>query len=369
MSIQTVVPEQYDSQLNDKVEQLSVQLRNHFSHLSLPDIERFESPKSHYRMRAEFKLWHDGDICYHVMHKPGDYKTRYRVDTFPVACELINQLMPKLIEQLHNSEMLKRKVFQVEYLTTTTGQAVISLIYHKVLKEEWQAAATQLASDLGVSIIGRSRKQKVIVGEDFVEETLQVNGRDYHYQQVETGFTQPNAKVCEKMLSWAQTASEDLSGDLLELYCGNGNFTLPLAQQFDRVLATEISKTSVNSALYNLDKNKVDNVTIVRMSSEEFSEAMDGVRPFRRLKDIDLPSYNFSTIFVDPPRSGLDDHTVEIVKGFDNIIYVSCNPETLIHNLKSISKTHSIERFAVFDQFPYTHHLECGVILRRLATS
>jgi len=369
MPNQTVVPEQYETQLNDKVARVSQQLQSHFGELVLPAIERFESPKSHYRMRAEFKLWHDGDICYHVMHKPGDYKTRYRVDTFPVACELINKLMPQLIDQLHNSEILKRKVFQVEYLTTTTGQAVISLIYHKVLEDQWLAAATQLAADLGVNVIGRSRKQKVIVGEDFVEETLQVNGRAYHYQQVETGFTQPNAKVCEKMLSWAQDASKGLNGDLLELYCGNGNFTLPLAQQFDKVLATEISKTSVNSALYNLDKNAVDNVTIVRMSSEEFSEAMDGVRPFRRLKEIDLGSYNFSTIFVDPPRSGLDDHTVEIVKGFDNIIYVSCNPETLFNNLKPITKTHSIERFAVFDQFPYTHHLECGVILRRLPTS
>ena len=365
MSNQTVVPEQYDNQLNDKVALLAEQLQRQLPDLTLPVIERFESPKSHYRMRAEFKLWHDGDICYHAMYQQDEYKKPYRVDDFPVAGKLINQLMSTLIDQLNSSELLKRKVFQVEYLTTTTGQALISLIYHKVLDDDWQAAAEQLASDLGVSVIGRSRKQKIVIGRDSVEETLTVNGREFHYQQVETGFTQPNAKVCEKMLSWAQDASTNLSGDLLELYCGNGNFTLPLAQQFERVLATEISKTSVNSALYNLEKNAVDNVTIVRMSSEEFSEAMDGVRPFRRLKEIDLGSYNFSTIFVDPPRAGLDDHTVEIVKGFDNIIYVSCNPETLLSNLKSITETHRIERFAVFDQFPYTHHLECGVNLCR----
>jgi len=145
----------------------------------------------------------------------------------------------------------------------------------------------------------------------------------------------------------------------------DGNFTCVLAKNFNRVLATEISKISVRSAQYNFEANGIDNVTIVRMSSEEFTEALNGVRPFRRLKDIDLDSYNFSTIFVDPPRAGLDDATVALVKRFDNIIYVSCNPTTLKANLEAISDTHRIESFAVFDQFPYTHHLESGVFLTK----
>ena len=131
------------------------------------------------------------------------------------------------------------------------------------------------------------------------------------------------------------------------------------------VLATEISKISVRSAEYNLKANDIDNVTIVRMSSEEFTEALNGIRPFRRLKDIDLNNYHFSTIFVDPPRAGLDDATVALVKRFDNIIYISCNPTTLKANLTVISDTHNIESFAVFDQFPYTHHLESGVLLKK----
>jgi len=92
---------------------------------------------------------------------------------------------------------------------------------------------------------------------------------------------------------------------------------------------------------------------------------MDKVRPFRRLKDIDLDSYDFSTIFVDPPRSGLDEHTTQITKRFDHILYISCNPVTLRENLVSICESHKIERFALFDQFPYTHHIECGVLLTR----
>jgi tRNA (uracil-5-)-methyltransferase len=50
---------------------------------------------------------------------------------------------------------------------------------------------------------------------------------------------------------------------------------------------------------------------------------------------------------------------------FDRIVYISCNPETLHANLSAIAATHRIARFAAFDQFPYTHHLECGVYLVR----
>jgi tRNA (uracil-5-)-methyltransferase len=52
------------------------------------------------------------------------------------------------------------------------------------------------------------------------------------------------------------------------------------------------------------------------------------------------------------------------VKKFDNILYVSCNPSTLMENMAMLEGTHSIENFAVFDQFPYTPHLECGVFLK-----
>ena len=86
-------------------------------------------------------------------------------------------------------------------------------------------------------------------------------------------------------------------GDLLELYCGNGNFSIALAQNFRKVLATEIAKPSVAAALFNIVENKVDNLQIIRMSVEEFTQAMNGVRSFNRLKGIDLKSYECNTIF------------------------------------------------------------------------
>lgn len=69
---------------------------------------------------------------------------------------------------------------------------------------------------------------------------------------------------------------------------------------------------------------------------------------------------------MDPPRSGLDDTTRALAKDFEQIIYISCNPETLHRDLKELTKTHEIVRFALFDQFAYTNHIESGVILKKI---
>ncbi|MET0355372.1 MAG: tRNA (uridine(54)-C5)-methyltransferase TrmA, partial [Cellvibrio sp.] len=262
-------------------------------------------------------------------------------------------------------EALRTKLFQIDFLTTLSGQALISLIYHRKLDDEWISLARNLQTKLNIFVIGRSKGQKIVVEQDFVIEELSVGEKKFRYQQIESGFTQPNARVCEKMLTWAVTKSQNWGGDLIELYCGNGNFTLPLSQNFDRVLATELAKPSVKSALYNMELNQIKNVAIARLSSEEFSQAIDKVRSFNRLEGIDLETYQFTSIFVDPPRSGMDPHTTSITQRYDNIMYISCNPVTMRENLKTITQTHDITNAALFDQFPYTHHLEVGMTLRK----
>src|SRR5690606_12549354 len=129
---------------------------------------------------------------------------------------------------------------------------------------------------------------------------------------------------------------------------------------------TEVSKTSINAARYNCDINNVNNIAFVRLSSEELTLALKKVRQFNRLRNIDLDSYSFTTVFVDPPRAGLDQETIELIRQFGSIIYISCNPETLRANLRDLTKTHKLKDIALFDQFPYTPHRECGVSLEKI---
>lgn len=359
--------EEYDAQLAEKVSRLETMM----TPFAAPDVEVFRSPVSHYRMRAEFRLWHDGDDIYHIIFDQ-QTRERIRVDQFPAASQLINQLMPKMIAAIRDNRILRHKLFQIDYLSTLSNQIVISLLYHRKLDDEWQQAAAALrdqlrAEGLDVQLIGRATKTKICLDRDYVDECLPVAGREIIYRQVENSFTQPNAAMNIQMLEWALDVTRDSQGDLLELYCGNGNFSLALARNFRRVLATEIAKPSVASAQYNIAVNQIDNVQIIRMAAEEFTQAMNGVRSFNRLEGVDLSSYDCETIFVDPPRSGLDEETVKMVQAYPRILYISCNPQTLSDNLQTLAKTHDMTRLALFDQFPYTHHMECGVLLTRKA--
>lgn len=357
-------PDNYDQQLSEKNQEMT----ELFSCFALPEIDVFTSQPLNYRLRAEFRVWHQGDDLFYIMFN-SETKEKFRVDHFPVASQLINQGMQELLTAIKTKPELRYKLFQVDFLSTLSGELLISMLYHKPLEPTWENAAKLLKKELStiapVDIIGRAKKQKVIVDKDYLMESLQVGNNTFVYQQVENSFTQPNGGVNEKMLLWAQQATAHTKGDLIELYCGNGNFSIALAQNFDRVLGTEISKTSVKSAQVNIKANNIENINIVRMSSEEFSQAMNGEREFRRLEGFDLTDYRYDTVLVDPPRAGLDKDSIELVSRFNKVIYISCNPNTLKENLQVLSKTHKIDKFALFDQFPYTKHIEAGVVLTK----
>jgi tRNA (uracil-5-)-methyltransferase len=355
----------YEEQLNYKLERE----KNRFSNFITCEFDIIKSEEKNFRNRAEFRIWKNFDNKDNptISYAMSDFdKKTLEIDSCEIVSSHIKEIMPKLLEKLENSLKLKYKLFSVEFLNSTTNDMLVTLIYHTKLDKEWNTLACKLQEELNIKIIGRSRKQKVILSDDFIKETLNINNENYNFLYKEGGFTQPNSKVNVKMIEWVLNNIETSSSDLCELYCGGGNFTIPLSNKFNKVLATEISKTSIKSAKQNCTLNNITNIDFIRMSAEEFVEALEEKREFVRLKDIDLKSYNFDTIFVDPPRAGLDDTTKNLVKNFHNIIYISCNPETLHRDLNELTNTHKITKFALFDQFAYTNHIECGVLLNKI---
>ena len=362
----------YDEQLKQKEERVSELLIPYYA----KKLEVFDSPSEHYRARSEFRIWHDGDRCDYAMGKmPVDgvrEKGAVSISECPKVIEPIEKRMWKLLEKINAStEVLKKRLFAVEFLATTTDECLVTMLYHRKLDDEWSIEAKQLETELNCKVMGRSRKQKVIISDEFVTEKLNIDGKTFTYVEYESGFTQPNPVVNVKMIEWAIKQAKKVSnekvgrGDFLESYCGLGNFTLPLSHYFDKVLATEISKGSIKAALENCELNGVENITFARLASEEMTEALSGVREFTRLKEIDLKSYNFSTVLVDPPRAGLDEGTIALISNIENIIYISCNPETLVRDLVTLSQTHDVVEAAMYDQFPHTEHVESGVFLQR----
>jgi len=347
----------YDGQLLEKLSLNQKRFQDYYN----GTIEVFESPHEHYRGRSEFKIWHIDDTLHYAMNHQ-QHKGVVLIEECPQVNRYISSLMPHLLDKIQEYD-LGFKLFGADFLSASDGEMVVSLLYHRKLDETWKEQAEKMAKDLNISLIGRARKQKIVIGKDYVTETLHIKDEVYRFRYIENSFSQPNPRVNEKMITWALSQFEGVDGDLLELYCGAGNFTIPFAKLFEKVLATEISKSSINAAKVNMQLNSVENIEFVRMSVEEFVDALDGVREFRRMKDIDLKRYSMDSIFVDPPRSGMDENSCKLAATYKHILYISCNPESLLRDLAILSKTHEVVSMALFDQFPYTHHVEMGVKL------
>jgi tRNA (uracil-5-)-methyltransferase len=349
----------YEEQLKKKI----TSTKNAFAPFYKGEIETFSSPSLAYRARAEFRIWHEGDQCFYAMGNR-EKNGVITLQECPKVLPPIENRMWRLLEVIHTSPLLSHKLFAIEFLSTTTDEVLVTLLYHKQLDEAWKEEAKRLEAQFSCFVMGRARKQKIVLSQEYVTEQLCVDGRVVSYREYESGFTQPNPYVNVHMIEWAIAQVEKgVKDDFLELYCGLGNFTLPLSLYFDKVLATEISKRSIEAAKENCKLNSVENIAFVRLSSEEMVEALQGVRTFRRLERVEIKGYHFSTVLVDPPRAGLDKATIRLIQEIQQILYISCNPNTLMRDLEVLTQTHNVVNVALFDQFPHTEHIESGVYL------
>ena len=128
-----------------------------------------------------------------------------------------------------------------------------------------------------------------------------------------------------------------------------------LAPFAKKIVGIDISKESVYSARHNKKINKFDNLTF------ELGKVKDVLSAYYN------KGFNPDVIIFDPPRSGLDDKTVDLLnrKPVNKIIYISCNPSTLAKNIKVLLKKYSVESVTPLDMFPHTSHIESITVLKR----
>ncbi len=372
----TVDPVNYPTYLNEKINVTLALFEE--AGLEHPNAEIHESQREHFRSRAEFCIFKEGDkFTYSMFKGKGNKRERIALTQFPMATKSINKVMDLLLKLLPKHEELYKKIFSVEFLSSQNDDVVVSLNYHRHIDETlWKADAQALKAEIATNgvhcdFIAHAKKQEVLADTDSVLETIHTDdGKDFKLYEVNGSFSQPNAGVAGHMVSFARSCCQNCQdSDLIELYCGSGTFTVCLADLFSKVFSTEVTRVATKTCFKNLAINGIENVKLARLSAEEVSEALSGVREFFRLKEagIDVKAYNLKTLLIDPPRCGLcDERSLSFTAKFDRVIYISCNPATLVSDLKFLTKTHAIKRLAFFDQFPYTPHLESGVLLERI---
>ena len=180
------------------------------------------------------------------------------------------------------------------------------------------------------------------------ELTLTIGDERYSYNA--EGFFQINAGLLPALVEFAL---DHAAGETaIDLYCGVGLFTLPLARRFKQVIGVEGNPVATRFARRNLDRAELQNVRIVTA----------GVRDWFRQKAVKA-----DFVLLDPPRAGAES---VVIKGIvdtraSRVSYVSCDPATLARDLKKlIAAGYKIESLAAFDLFPQTHHVETVVRLR-----
>ena len=182
------------------------------------------------------------------------------------------------------------------------------------------------------------------------ELRMRVGNEVYRYNA--ESFFQINPALLPELIEFA--LSDVSGGTALDLYCGVGLFTLPLARRFEKVVGVEANTVATRFARRNLQDAALTNARVVTATVAGWIRS--------RAKD------QFDFVLLDPPRAGAESVVIKGILDLQpkRISYVSCDPATLARDLKKlIAGGYSIDSIAGFDLFPQTHHVETVVLLRR----
>lgn len=320
-------------------------------------IDVYLSPPIHYRMRCEFSYKNNS---YVMFDKNNDY---ILMDKFNIASESIYNIQPKLLKLINENQIISKNLFQVNFRSNNDGDILVTLIYRKPINDDLCKSIDKISKSLGIMINVRSKKKLYKTHAIDFYERFNSKSLNLKIFQSDKTFFQPNKYIYPKMYEFIENII-DSPRDLLELYCGVGSFSLPLSHKFKKVFASENNRESINMLKKSLVINNITNVCVARLNAEEVTEVFSG-KKFNRMKDIKIDEYSFSHILVDPPRCGLDNNVIKLINNFENLIYISCNPDTYINDLKLL-KNFKIKDIAIFDQFTNTDHLEIVSILKKV---
>ena len=197
-----------------------------------------------------------------------------------------------------------------------------------------------------IKLVGIIINDKTFYGENYLFERI----NNVLFKISYDSFFQVNPSVASKLFQIVKD-NISLNDKVLDLYCGVGTLSLMAAANAKSVVGIEIVPNAILNAIFNASINSVDNTCFVL---NDVSEAVSKI------------SLDFDKVIVDPPRRGLTKEAIEVLLKIrpEKIIYVSCDPQTLVRDCKLLSENYDIEKSYVLDMFSYTYHVECVCLLK-----
>ncbi|MBY6197015.1 23S rRNA (uracil(1939)-C(5))-methyltransferase RlmD [Vibrio hangzhouensis] len=341
---------QRQQQIANKEQALS-QLMTKFAGQTLSLSPSITGEALSYRRRARLSLYQDKGRELVMGFRRKNSKQIVDVSHCPVLDERLNALIPSLKALL--VEFTQPQSLGHVELVIGDSEPVVVLRHTKALATSDRAQIIDFAhaNDITLYLMPESDQLERVVGEQpyYAEVGNKLPFLPSHFIQVNQDI---NQRMVAQALAWLSPESTD---NVLDLFCGLGNFTLPLAQLAHRVVGVEGVQDMVDWAKQNAKLNQLNNVEFYQANLEQ------------DLSSMLWASQQFDKILLDPARAGASGVIDQVsALGASRVLYVSCNPATLARDSQSlIEQGYRLTRLGMMDMFPHTSHLESMALFEK----
>ena len=268
-------------------------------------------------------------------------------------CEVLHPSIGERLEELANCiERLSIKSQLPQIEVAVAEQATVLILRHlQPFTAKDQQILSDCANDLGITFYTQSGGLETVQAlEKPALLTYSHPKHNINMAFLPTDFTQINFALNQQMVNLAiELLALDTNDMVIDLFCGLGNFTLPIARYAKCVVGIEGDSGLIERAKINAQKNGINNADFYKA---DLFKKVDGFEWFRGKK--------YNKALIDPARSGAIEIVEQLPKlGVERLVYVSCNPATLARDTaKLVELGYNLESSAVVDMFPQTAHVE-----------
>ena len=304
------------------------------------NIEKIASLNSfNYRNKVVLRV--DNDILGFYKHGTNEL---FDCNKCIVSSDNINKTIEILHNFINNNKNHNIKEVMIRQNNDTIGKVMVCI---DDINKCWQEKfIKELSSYKFIESIYIN--EKLVYGKN----NLLINMFDLTFEVSPKSFFQINELMTKCLYSYVLD-NIDNGSNALDLYCGTGTITSIISKKCNKVIGIEVIK----DAIYNANKNILrNNIKTVGFMCGKVEDLIDDIN----IKKLDV-------IVMDPPRSGSDKKTLNTICNIlpKKIIYISCNPVTLVRDLKQLDDYYDIKNIRLFDMFPQTHHVECVCVLNK----
>ena len=345
--------------------------------LSVNLIEKIEpSPiKFRYRNKMEYTfgdLVKDGEMTL-GMHKKGFHMSIVTVDQCQLVHEDYNKVLKAVLEFVREKGYRKynKKTHTgfLRHLIVRTGYNTGEMLVNLVVSSQDSLDESEFKEMImSLELLHKVVGIMVTVNDDKADAVQKngvkvIYGRDYYIEKLLGlqfkvsifSFFQTNIAAIERLYRQAMGLIDDLSGKVVfDLFCGTGTISQSMAKSAKQVVGVEIVKEAVLAAEENVKLNNIDNCKFIEGDVFEV---------------LDMIEEKPDVIVLDPPRMVIEAKALDKILKYevDEIVYISCNPKTLVENLYYMEYYgYTVEYLKGFDNFPNTKHTECICKLKRI---